>query len=348
MVREGYFRREEQVTVNEASAVSWVLKPRLGGLDIVARDTMGNDVTSRVFVDGKFVGTCPGVLQIVMGTHSVRVEAPTGFWVGEITVLENQVTRKSVDLTGVSVRLSSEPLGATMTINGKRYASPARAELPETGNYTVTAKYRGYPPQVRAAAISQYGEKTVHIDLTDKIYTALVMAEFTTNKGYHWSIYHLFHPFKDDVFCLGVRTAFGETYYDRVQSQGGHQNVEFLYMTYTAATAMLGILWRKDNDFLVGVLLEYGGFIPTHRFLKLTENTHVTDFQIEPHFGGFKTLIGGEARWGLNGGIVFGHTVFPPAKVSFHELFKVTIHEAQDWPSGVNSFTVGGFLGWHW
>ena len=88
-----YFDKGKQVQIErgEYEEVELALKPRQGGVVVKARDRAGNDLEADVYVDGVKAGATPLVQQVIVGQHTVVVQADGKRWEKTVEVREKQV-----------------------------------------------------------------------------------------------------------------------------------------------------------------------------------------------------------------------------------------------------------------
>ena len=88
-----YFDKGKQVQVErgEHEDVELALKPRQGGLVVKARDRAGNDMEADVYVDSVKAGATPFARQVIVGRHTVVVQADGKRWEKTVEVSEKQV-----------------------------------------------------------------------------------------------------------------------------------------------------------------------------------------------------------------------------------------------------------------
>jgi PEGA domain len=80
------------LTTGEHKAVSVTLPPREGGIHVIAKDRLGNDVTGELFIDGQKIGAVPRTHKTVVGSHRIDVKSIHGNWTSDVDVNERQVT----------------------------------------------------------------------------------------------------------------------------------------------------------------------------------------------------------------------------------------------------------------
>ena len=95
-----YFDKGKQVQVErgEHEEVELTLKARQGGLVVKARDRAGNDLEAEVYLDGVKVGATPLAKQVIVGRHTVVVQADGKRWEKTVDVREKQVERLLAEL----------------------------------------------------------------------------------------------------------------------------------------------------------------------------------------------------------------------------------------------------------
>ena len=88
-----YYDQGERLSLSagERKSVSVTLPPREGGIQVSATDQQGNDLTGEVYLDGKKVGSSPGTIKAIIGSHGIEVKTPQGSWSGSVEVKEKQV-----------------------------------------------------------------------------------------------------------------------------------------------------------------------------------------------------------------------------------------------------------------
>jgi len=82
----------------KVAVVDLKLTPRLGGLQIDARDNNGNDIVAEVFVDGKRVGETPFSDEVLIGEHRIQVVAGKARWSDTREIVEKKVTTVVADM----------------------------------------------------------------------------------------------------------------------------------------------------------------------------------------------------------------------------------------------------------
>ena len=88
-----YFDKGKEVVVerSEHDVVEVELAARAGGIQVHARDSRGNDLEARVFLDGRAVGRTPYTGKVILGKHRIRVAVGDESWDKTVTIREKQV-----------------------------------------------------------------------------------------------------------------------------------------------------------------------------------------------------------------------------------------------------------------
>ncbi len=87
-----YFKSNQKISVNVGDniTVNCGLKPKIGGVDVSARNSMGEPVKATVEIDGVSVGKTPGNFDVRAGSRRVRVSTNDEVWEETITVTKSQ------------------------------------------------------------------------------------------------------------------------------------------------------------------------------------------------------------------------------------------------------------------
>jgi len=89
------------VRVGEIVEVHCNLKPKIGGIEISARNSRGEPVKATVEVDGAPVGKTPGVFEVRVGARRVRLSYEEEAWEDSVSVEKSNVIKLSKALTPI-------------------------------------------------------------------------------------------------------------------------------------------------------------------------------------------------------------------------------------------------------
>ena len=86
-----YFKEIQKISVNlgDNLTLNCGLKPKIGGIDISARNSRGEPVKANVEVDGVSVGKTPSTFDVRAGSRRVRVSTADEAWEDTITVTKS-------------------------------------------------------------------------------------------------------------------------------------------------------------------------------------------------------------------------------------------------------------------
>jgi hypothetical protein len=98
-----YFKTNKMVAVKvgETIRVPCDMKPKMGGLEVSARDSSGQPVKASVEIDGVAVGQTPGVFDVRAGSRRVRLFYQEEAWEDTVAVEKSSVTKLSKNLTPI-------------------------------------------------------------------------------------------------------------------------------------------------------------------------------------------------------------------------------------------------------
>lgn len=114
--------REFVVDRGEHENVVVELSPRQGGIQVQARDRLGNDIKATVTVDGIDVGMTPFSGKVTIGRHRVRVLLEKASWDRSVTVLEKKTERLVAELD-----VAEPPPGRTASTLSVASVEPAKS-----------------------------------------------------------------------------------------------------------------------------------------------------------------------------------------------------------------------------
>jgi hypothetical protein len=143
----GYQTREERVTVNNGSATVLKLDMNKEAKSEAKLTVVSSEPGADVYIDGALAGKTPATQDVSAGEHYVVVKL-TGFKTFEVKVRVEAGQTRSVpaDLKAVGkLRVLSDPLGATVLIDGIAQDKPTPLELEEVevGDHFVRVEMKG-------------------------------------------------------------------------------------------------------------------------------------------------------------------------------------------------------------
>ena len=139
--------------------------PKLGALKITSDPTGAN-----VRLDGKEVGKTPhSIPWLPVGKHSLQLNlAKCEPYTTEVTVAEDKTATHDARLTGLpgTVRVSTDPPGATIWLNGSRQSAVTPVSLSKVrcGRLVVKVEKEGYRPAERTLELPPDGSITASFD----------------------------------------------------------------------------------------------------------------------------------------------------------------------------------------
>ncbi|MBI5525742.1 MAG: PEGA domain-containing protein [Deltaproteobacteria bacterium] len=88
----------------QEKVVALPIRPRTGVIDVVAEDEKGNEIEAQVFVDGKEVGTTPGVFKVPLCSKTLEARHKDAVRVIDLGLKENEVKRVAARFEGPAAK----------------------------------------------------------------------------------------------------------------------------------------------------------------------------------------------------------------------------------------------------